>query len=63
MNILIYLKDKQRKDFQTLLKKKMILWAYYLKGKGVHSPELIMRMRMKRPIKTTKIKAENFKSA
>lgn len=33
-----------------------------LKGKGVHSPELIMRMRMKRPRKTIKIKAGNLTS-
>lgn len=31
MNILIYLEDMQRKDFQTPFK--MILWTYYLKVK------------------------------
>lgn len=58
MNILTYLKDTQRKDFQTLFKNDTV--GLLLKGKGVHSLELIMRMRMKRPIKTIKIKAEKI---
>lgn len=60
MIILTYLEDMQRKDFQTLFKNDTV--DLLLKGKGVLSPELIMRMKMKRPRKTTKIKAENLKS-
>lgn len=60
MIILTYLEDMQRKDFQTLFKNDTV--DLLLKDKGVLSPELIMRMRMKRPRKTIKIKAENLKS-